>query len=117
MTESGKIIPGDFILLDRQEVPRDTSPETELGTQINLNRMIDQAVRRYQAFADTEPPDDPRGFTAHCNACKAAVAHLEQLYRFSKVLAAKEHDEPSGGENAEILEVLIAEARASLPEL
>jgi len=87
----------------------------DLEKLIDPDMVILRAIRRYQRFAKIEPPGEARDFAAHCNACKAAIAHLEQLIRFSRTLASDGPGTPPGQPDDDI-ERLIAEAEASLSE-
>ena len=80
-------------------------------------RALKAALRRvteaYAAFAAAGPTPggtcDPKEFTAHHAACRAALAHLDLLQR---VLRAMEG--PEGGEVSEGSATLLARAREAL---
>jgi len=79
---------------------------------LDLDRLIVLAADRYRQFTNTVAPDDARDFTAYCTACKAAIAHLDQLIRFAQAF------EPGAASNQSSpidLDALISEAQASLP--
>ena len=46
-------------------------------------RLLGVALDQYRAFAETEPPEDAKGFAAHQSACKAALAHVEALLKLA----------------------------------
>ena len=90
------------------------------GTDIEDNRrdladrlpgLIETAFRRYQDFAGKEPPTEPRAFAAYSSACRAALAHLEQLLKLTRLPeAAVTGVLPP----AQDLDRLIADAEAAL---
>lgn len=82
------------------------------GAGLDIPRMIEMAADRYRTIAAIDPPTEARGFATHCAACKAALAHLEQLIRFGQFLAAGQAGDRLPAPD---LAILIAEARAALP--
>ena len=49
-----------------------------------LPNKIDVVLKSYENFLDNNVPQDPKGFTAHHNACKSAVSHVETLFKLSQ---------------------------------
>jgi len=54
----------------------------DLGAR--LSGLIESAFRRYEIFAGDNPPDGVKAFAAHAAACRAALAHLEQLFKLAQ---------------------------------
>ena len=79
-----------------------------------LPGLIDDAFQRYLAFAGSEPPTQPRGFTAYSNACRAAMAHLEQLLKLARVLSSGSPESPAPQDD---IESLIARAKTVLDKV
>jgi len=76
-------------------------------------RLLGVALDQYRAFAETEPPEDAKGFAAHQSACKAALAHVEALLKLRRgVVAPTPRSEPVSE-----CPDLIAEAEAYLANL
>ncbi len=48
-----------------------------------LPQQLDDIIASYNSFAKTAPPEDAKGFAAHHSACKAALAHLDQLIKLA----------------------------------
>lgn len=79
----------------------------DLGAR--LPGLIETAFRRYRDFAGNEPPTEPRAFAAYSTACRAALAHLEQLLKLALSLNGEETVTPSDD-----VDRLIADAEAAL---
>lgn len=75
-----------------------------------LPGLIETAFRRYRDFAGEKPPTEPRAFAAYSTACRAALAHLEQLLKLAR---ASNGEEPAARETGDI-DRLIADAEAAL---
>ena len=80
----------------------------------SLPARIAAVTESYAAFAQEEAPADAQGFAAHHAACKAALAHMDQLLKLARwaerdnsLGAAEEQDEIAG---------LLARARHALGE-
>lgn len=72
----------------------------------DLVRAVARIVEGYRSLLELPPPvDDPKAFTAHHTACRAALAHLEHVLRLIGLTAA----EPDGG--ARDAAALLAKAR------
>lgn len=76
-----------------------------------LPGMIDGALRRYLGFTRGKVPKEARNFAAYSTACRAAMAHLEQLIKLAQSLSS-EITRPVSP-NAD-LDRLIADAEESL---
>lgn len=81
-----------------------------------LPDALKHSLESYHRFIITdELPDDAKSFSAHHNACKVAIAHIELLLKLAKwadVLNAKQEAE----ENDQLLAGLIAEAQSELDQ-
>ena len=72
-----------------------------------LLHLAEQVAESYCVFAVGVVPDEPKAFSAHHTACKAALAHLELLLKLSRAVG------PESG--AEIpTNLLIDDARRAL---
>lgn len=80
----------------------------DLGAR--LPALIEAALRRYEIFAGDEPAEGVKAFAAHASACRAAVAHLEQLLKLALSLNGEGAATPPG----EDINRLIADAEAAL---
>jgi len=76
-----------------------------------LPALIDDAFQRYLAFAGSEPPTKPRDFAAYSNACRAAIAHPDQLLKLAHALPSGASDSTSPQDD---IESLIAHAETAL---
>lgn len=74
---------------DSPDLPRDEVARA-------LPALIRQALESYRTFMDQGEPDneDAKAFAAHQSACKAAVAHVDALFRLQRLTA------PQGGDGA-----------------
>lgn len=74
--------------------------------------MLEKAVEDYKNFAATQAPSpsDAKLFSAYHAACRSALAHLEQLIKFSRWADGDESSCPEG----ESVEQLIARAEAAV---
>ena len=75
-----------------------------------LPGLIEAALRRYEIFAGDEPDDGVKAFAAHAGACRAALAHLEQLLKLALSLNGEGAATPPG----EDINRLVADAEAAL---
>lgn len=79
----------------------------------SLPDWVTLAMQRYQEFLGKDPPPDPKDFAAYQAACRAAIAHLDQLLALAKSV--------SGGADAALrrdqidVAKLLERARESLP--
>ncbi|MCH7936858.1 MAG: hypothetical protein IH994_07185 [Proteobacteria bacterium] len=81
----------------------------DLGAR--LPALIEAALRRYEEFTDAkQPPTEAKAFAAHAAACRAAMAHLEQLLKLALSLNGEGAATPPG----EDINRLIADAEAAL---
>lgn len=76
-----------------------------------LPGLIDDAFARYLAFTSCEPPPQARDFAAYSTACRAAIAHLEQLLKLARALS---FGAPESSGPQDDIESLIAHAEAAL---
>ncbi|NQU61003.1 MAG: hypothetical protein HQ512_07720 [Rhodospirillales bacterium] len=76
-----------------------------------LPGMIDGALQRYLDFTRGKVPTEARNFAAYSSACRAAMAHLEQLIKLAQSLSSE--ITPPVSPNAD-LDRLIADAEATL---
>ena len=76
-----------------------------------LPGLIETAFQRYRDFAGNKPPTESRAFAAYSSACRAALAHLEQLLKLSRLPEAAV---PGTLPPAQDLDRLIADAEAAL---
>lgn len=89
--------------------------KASLGTL--LPSLIETATQSYEAFCQTDVPEDAKGFAAHHAACKAALSHVEVLTKLVKW--ARDEDQaqlPTLSEDEQIAG-LLAGARAALEEM
>ena len=49
-----------------------------------LPEALSKALKSYKEFSEHEVPEEPKEFTAHHNACKVAIAHVELLIKLAK---------------------------------
>lgn len=49
-----------------------------------LQKAISKALDSYHCFMEQDAPEDAKGFTAHHNAAKVAIAHVELLLKIAK---------------------------------
>ena len=76
-----------------------------------LPGLIEAAFRRYLDFTSNEPPTESRAFAAYSSACRAALAHLEQLLKLARLPEAAV---PGALPPAQDLDRLIADAEEAL---
>ncbi len=77
-----------------------------------LPDAIARALTSYQQFSEQDASDKAREFTAHHNACKVAIAHIELLIKL-----ARWADLPGEGEDTNdkaILSAMMATAEEEL---
>ncbi len=58
--------------------------ETRRQISVFLPDAIARALDSYHSFSAQEPPDEAKEFTAHHNACKVAIAHIELLIKLAR---------------------------------
>jgi hypothetical protein len=57
----------------------------------DLMRAVARIVDGYRSLLELPPPlDDPKAFTAHHAACRAALAHLEHVLRLIGMTEAEQ---------------------------
>ncbi|MBF0093734.1 MAG: hypothetical protein HQL33_01585 [Alphaproteobacteria bacterium] len=98
-------------------MPRAKPPDLETlrrGLRDTLPKRIAQAIKSYDAFATTPPPDDPKGFGAHHAACRACLAHAETLVKLARWAEGTEAVAESDPND---IERLIAEARSAIEDM
>ena len=49
-----------------------------------LPDAIAKALTSYHIFADTDIPNEAKGFASHHSACKIAIAHIELLIKLAR---------------------------------
>jgi hypothetical protein len=76
-----------------------------------LPGLIDDALTRYLVFSKNDPPAKARDFTAFSTACRAAIAHLEQLLKLAQALSPGEVEGSGPGDD---IEALVAGAEKAL---
>lgn len=76
-----------------------------------LPGLIDLALRRYLVFTREDPPTEPKAFGAYSTACRAALNHLEQLFKLARLAAP---DTPIAPPPDDDIDGLIASAEAAL---
>lgn len=54
-----------------------------------LERAIAKALESYHCFMEQDAPEDAKGFSAHHNAAKVAIAHVELLLKIAKAAKKK----------------------------
>ncbi len=62
--------------------------KTEADTRRRIAAFLPDAIARaltsYHTFAQQPVPEDAKDFTAHHNACKVAIAHIELLIKLAR---------------------------------
>lgn len=76
-----------------------------------LPGLIEAAFRRYEIFAGDELPDNVKAFAAHAAACRAALAHLDQLLKLAQWAGG---DKAMAAAPSDDVDRLIADAEAAL---
>ena len=76
-----------------------------------LPGLIETAFRRYEQIAGEEPADNAKAVAAHAGACRAALVHLEQLFKLSKWAGEDQAMEATPSDD---IDRLIADAEAAL---
>jgi len=60
----------------------------EDDTRRNIAEFLPSAIAKslesYARFSDQEAPGEAKDFTAHHNACKVAIAHIELLIKMAR---------------------------------
>lgn len=85
-----------------------------------LPALIRQALASYRTFMEQDPKhDDAKAFAAHQAACKAAVAHLDALFRLQRLAVPQGADAGRDGYGGDArrddpLNQLIREARSAV---
>ncbi len=74
-----------------------------------LPSALRQALASYHTFSGNEIPEDSKGFSAHHNACKVAVAHIELLLKLAN-WAFREHEEEMEGEHKKAFQIMLQNA-------
>ena len=72
-----------------------------------LPDAIAQALGSYYSFAQQDAPPEAKEFSAHHNACKVAIAHIElliKLARWADVPEAGDQDRQVRAQLAEVLQ-------------
>lgn len=46
-----------------------------------LSPYLEKSLKSYEEFISQEHPQDPKGFTAYHNACKAVLSHVALLLK------------------------------------
>lgn len=49
-----------------------------------LPAAISKALESYARFSDQDAPDEAKDFTAHHNACKVAISHIDLLIKMAR---------------------------------
>lgn len=81
----------------------------------DLQSALDLVIGDYLRFLRTGPEpggDDAKAFLGHHAACRAALAHLEQLVKLGRLMGAA----PAGGEDASTMIVEARQAIAAIEE-
>lgn len=88
------------------------APETPLAHMARrLDPLIAAVFRRYCEFAGRELPEEPRECGQYHAACRAALAHLEQLIKLARLV---DGGTAPAAQPPEDLEDLMARAAAAL---
>ncbi len=71
-----------------------------------LPNKIDVVLKSYEDFLDNDIPQDAKGFTAHHNACKSAVQHVETLFKLSQWTQETQQNSHAISTEADFLKIL-----------
>ncbi|MCW9034356.1 MAG: hypothetical protein OQK35_01750 [Alphaproteobacteria bacterium] len=89
--------------------------QTKKTLSKSLPQQLDETINSYSYFAKIAPPEDAKGFAAHHSACKAALAHLDQLIKLAHWV---EDQPPSVLENEDAeAERLVQKAQQAVAEI
>jgi len=78
-----------------------------------LPSLIAKAAADHQELASAAAPSEARDFAAHQGACRAALAHMEQLIKMARWAEGSDFEARDGGDNSERL---IAKAKAAIKD-
>ena len=97
-----------------------TSPSTlEDRTKKNIIKFlpdaIAQALKSYYTFAQQDAPDEAKDFSAHHNACKVAIAHIELLIKLARWADLPDHKIENQNDQV-ILAAMVQQAQAELEQ-
>ena len=94
-----------------------TKTKIEDDMRVRISRFLPDAIAKaltsYHKFIDGDFPDEAKEFSAHHNACKVAIAHIElliKLARFADLPDSKVED----NNNQIILAAMMQEAEEEL---
>ena len=95
--------------------------ETEGTLTVMLPGLLAKALQDHSAFASKEPKEDGKEFAAYQSACKASLAHIEQLLKLARWVDGRADDqaEELTAEQAnadDSISQLIARAKYALKE-
>ncbi len=68
-----------------------------------LQKAISKALDSYHCFMEQDAPEDAKGFTAHHNAAKVAIAHVELLLKIAKSSSCSKDTENNEAEFVALL--------------
>lgn len=93
------------------------SKKIESDTKARISEFlpdaIAQALTSYYRFARQEAPPEAKDFSAHHNACKVAIAHIELLIKLARW--ADLPDKDGGDQNIQaMLSAVMTEAQAEV---
>ncbi len=80
----------------------------------NFPAFFERALEGYKILADADLPVDPKAASAHYGACKAALSHLEIIFKLCKLAELDSSFSDSGKEAGPDLEALLENAQAAL---
>lgn len=82
-----------------------------------LPDILDKALLSYAAFAENNAPgDEAKDFTAHHNACKVAIAHIELLIKLARWADLEDEARAAESRRAALEVGTLAEIAAALAE-
>ncbi len=79
-----------------------------------LPDAIYRALISYQQFSEQEAPDEAKEFTAHHNACKVAIAHIELLIKLARWADLPGDDDNGNHSEKAMLKTMVATAEQEL---
>lgn len=84
--------------------------------QQELPALLDQAVAHYRAACLSETPLTSKAMATHQSACRLALAHIEQLVRLCRTMAADVSPDSAHSDDLFDGNALLAEARRAFGE-